>query len=416
MANESLLIRIDPEQINLSFVERVNEASDQVVQRCYHCFKCTAGCPTAFSMEYKPAQMLRMIQLGLRDAVLTNAALWRCTGCDTCGVHCPNEVSVGRVVEALRELVWGEGYLAAEAPPIDETLQSGLRALSQLGERISTWHNISGEDNQGRLVWSQNLERVPEGLERKAGIEVLYFVGCVASFFPRTYRVPQSMTSIMEAAGVDFTTLGGEEWCCGYPLLSAGLGEQIEELAQHNLAQVKAMGVKKVVTACHSCYYMWKQVYGKLIGGALELEVQHSTEFLLELIESGTISLGELKQTVTYHDPCDLGRKSGCYDPPRRVLKGIPGVSLVEMADYGRNALCCGGGGNLETFEPTLVTEVALERISQARQVGAEVLVSACQQCERTFMNALREDKTRGDKRLRVMDVSELVWRAMEKV
>jgi len=415
MVNEPSLIRVGPEQVNLSFAERVNEASGQVVQRCYYCQKCSAGCPTAFSMEYKPARMLRMVQLGLRDTVLTNAALWRCTGCDTCGVHCPNEISIGRVVETLRELVWRENYLVAEAPPIDETLQSGLRALSQLGERISTRHNISGEDNQGRLIWSQNLERIPEGLERKAGAEVLYFVGCVASFFPRTYRVPQSMTSIMEAAGIDFTTLGGEEWCCGYPLLSAGLGEQIEELAQHNVAQVKAIGVKKVVTACPSCYYMWKHVYGKL-GGELDLEVQHSTEFLVELIESGTISLGELKQTVTYHDPCDLGRKSECYDPPRRVLESIPGLSFVEMADYRENALCCGGGGNLETFEPALVTEVALQRIGQARQVGAEVLVSACQQCERTFLNALRQDKTRGDKRLRVMDVSELVWRTMEKV
>jgi len=401
--------------VDFSFANLVRERSGQDIRPCYHCQKCSTGCPTAFSMDYKPAQMLRMAQLGLRDAVLSNAALWRCTVCENCGVHCPNEVSVGRVIEALRELVWEEDYLAAEAPPLDETLRGGLRALNQLGERVSTWHNISGEDNQGRLIWSQNLERVPEGLERKKGAEVLYFVGCVASFFPRTYRVPQSMTNIMDAAGVDFTTLGGEEWCCGYPLLSAGLGEQVKDLARHNLAQVEAMGVKKVVTACPSCYYMWKQVYGKLMGGELDLEVQHSTEFLEGLIESRTISLGELKQTVTYHDPCDLGRKSECYDPPRRVLESIPGLSFVEMPDHRENALCCGGGGNLETFDPNLVTEVALQRIGQARQVGAEVLVSACQQCERTLMNALRKDKAKGNKRLRVMDVSELVLQAMEK-
>lgn len=410
MVNEPSLIRVDPEQINLSFVDRVNEASGQVVQRCYYCQKCSAGCPTAFSMEYKPARMLRMVQLGLRDAVLTNAALWRCTGCDTCGVHCPNEINIGRVVETLRELVWGEDYLAAEAPPVDETLQSGLQALSQLGERISTWHNISGEDNQERLIWSQNLERIPEGLECKAGAEVLYFVGCVASFFPRTYRVPQSMTSIMEAAGVDFTTLGGEEWCCGYPLLMAGMSAQAEETIHHNFTQLEQIEPQRLVTTCPACYHMWKHFYPEVLGEDLGVEVVHSTRLLAQLLDEGRLKLKAMPRRVTYHDPCDLGRKNDLYDAPRQLLKSIPELSFGEMSDNRQDALCCGGGGNVETFNPDLVAELSRRRLAQALDTEAQVIVSACPQCERTLAAEARREKAR----VRVMDLVELVWRALD--
>ncbi len=415
----------------VSFIEQVNQLSDQVTQLCYRCHKCTAGCPAAFAMEYGPDRILRLIQLGQLERVLASRDVWLCLGCEMCGAHCPNEISVGSVMVGLRQAAEQRGYrredceqlremLAESLVSVDDKLCEGVQRLNRLSETITTSHNVSGDDNSTRLIWSQNLEHVPEGLDGQAGAEIVYFVGCVGSFFPRSYRVPQSMTRILEAAqDTTFTTLGGDEWCCGYPLLALGQVEQAVEMARHNVAQVKALGAVRFVSSCPSCYHMWKHVYPEIVGEELAasgVEVMHATELLAELIEQGSIELGEMDLQVTYHDPCDLGRKSHVYDPPRQVLRSIPGLTFVEMSNFGQISECCGGGGNLESFDPDVVSEVSLRRVGQACAAGAQVLVSACQQCERTLMAATRRHKDARRARMRVMDLTELVLQSVEKV
>jgi heterodisulfide reductase subunit D len=425
-----------------SLMNEVNERSGQSVQMCYHCHKCTAGCPAAFAMEYGPDRVLRLIQFGQRERLLSSRDAWLCLGCEMCGAHCPNEIDINEVMIALKEMSEEVGYRVEDCQQlrelladylvqrpeavIDDRLCAGLGRLNRLSETIAGTHNISGDDNSNRLIWSQNLERIPAGLDRKQGAEVVYFVGCVASLFPRSYRVPQSFASILEASGVDFTTLGGQEWCCGYPLLSMGRLEQAKTIIEHNVAQVKELGASRVVFACPSCYHMWKYVYPRVLGeeaasgeaeaASLEgLEVLHATELLDELIAQGDIELGELDLRVTYHDPCDLGRKSHVFEAPRQVLRRIPGVTFVEMSSCGQISECCGGGGNLESFDPDVVSEVSLSRVSRACEVDAQVVASACQQCERTLTAAVRQHEEARRARMRVMDVTELVWKAMEK-
>ena len=145
---------------------------------------------------------------------------------------------------------------------------------------------------------------------------------------------------------------------------------------------------------------------GKEVG----LEVLHATEFLADLLETGNLKLHELQDNVTYHDPCDLGRKGGVIEAPRRVLAQIPGLRLVEMAENRDSSHCCGGGGNLESFAPEVSKAVARNRIRQAVEVGAGTLVSACQQCERTLANAARAERIR----IRVKDITEVVLESME--
>ena len=128
-------------------------------------------------------------------------------------------------------------------------------------------------------------------------------------------------------------------------------------------------------------------------------------------METGNLELRELRQNVTYHDPCDLGRKGGVTEAPRRVLAQIPGLRLVEMAENRDSSHCCGGGGNLESFAPEVSKAVARNRIRQAAEVGAGIIVSACQQCERTLANAARAERIR----MRVKDIAELVLEAMEE-
>jgi heterodisulfide reductase subunit D len=424
----------------ISIVDRVKRLSDQAIQLCYHCHECRAGCPVARAMDYGPDGILRLLSSPSRpmeaaERALCSRDIWLCLGCEMCGTHCPNGIDVGKVMIALRQIAAEHGYRREDCERLRQALLvremeggdqlcAGVQRLNQLSERISATHNVSGDDNSGRTIWSQNLAHIPEGLEGRQGAEIVYIVGCVGAFFPRSYRVPQSMTRILEAVQADFTTLGGQEWCCGYPLLAMGETEQARHLARHNLARVKDLGASRIVSTCPSCYHMWRFIYPELMGEEIHIEVLHATQLLAEWIATERLSLEALPLRVTYHDPCDLGRKSGVYDAPRQVLgaaapsrrsPGIPGLTFVEMSSSGQISECCGGGGNLETFDPDVVSEVALRRIDRACEVEAQVLVSACQQCERTLMNAVRHHPAARRARMRVMDVTELVCQAMDQ-
>jgi heterodisulfide reductase subunit D len=308
-------------------------------------------------------------------------------------------VAVDRILELTRGELASQGLLP--------------EALSDLDDRIARYRNISAEENEGRLIWADNLPSPPTGLGKEQA-EVAYFVGCVSSFFPRSYKVPQSLVQILDRAHVDYALLGGTEWCCGYPMFIDGELERARELIRHNVEAVQAMGAKTVVTTCPSCFHFWKHSYPAALGvERLEdvgLQVQHATEFLADLLETGDLELREVQRTVTYHDPCDLGRKGGVIEAPRRVLAQLPGLQLVEMAENRDSSHCCGGGGNLETFDPQVSQAVARSRILQAAEVGARTLVSACQQCERTLANAARAERVR----IRVKDITEVVLEAME--
>ncbi len=391
----------------------IREECGENVYLCYQCERCSSGCPTATAMRYRPAQIMRVAQFGLEENLITDASIWRCLGCDMCTAHCPHNLSVRRLVEVMRQHVMQEHYLVGGIEMLgeDEALRRGARALGMLGERISTYYNVSGEDNAARLAWTDNLEEKPEGLVRDVEADLAYFVGCVSAMFPMSYGIPQSFAAILNRAGVRFTTLGGDEWCCGFPLLMAGQLKQAEELIRHNVEQMRELGVSRLVATCPSCYHMWHHTYPEVLGEPLGLEVVHATELLSELMAEGRLELVEPRRTgvVTYHDPCDLGRKSGIFDPPREILCRIPGYTFVEMQQSREHALCCGGGGDLETFDPDLVQEVAVQRVAQAAEVGATVLVSACPQCVRTLSKAARAQKVR----VRVMDITQFVEMAL---
>jgi Fe-S oxidoreductase len=279
-----------------------------------------------------------------------------------------------------------------------------------LRDTVTSHYNISGDDNATRLIWSENLEEDTLAFRDKRQAEVAFYVGCVASFYPMVYGIPQAMVQVMERAAVDFATLGGEEWCCGYPLFTAGMEPLVAELMAHNVDRVRSMGAKMLVTTCPSCHYTWSHLYPLYDSSPLGFEVLHASQFLARLLEERQLKLGSFEQVVTYHDPCDLGRKSGIFDAPRQVIEGIPGIGFHEMDATRQEALCCGGGGDVQIVDQSVTENVADRRLDQAQRTGARVLLSACQQCKRTLMAATRRRKVR----MRVMDLAELVWRVME--
>jgi len=319
--------------------------------------------------------------------------LFQCTLCGHCEEVCPVGIPSKEIRISLRENMVKEGLELPLPGPILENLQQGK--------------NLVYSTNQDRLLWLQNIPGLsPENyLKKKA--EVACFVGSVASYYPVTYTIPQAMLHLMDKANVNFTFLGQEEWCCGWPLIGMGREEMVYELAVHNIETVEALGVKTLVCGCPSCYHVWKNLYPRFgLERNLPFEVVHSTDYFLRLLKEERIPLQDLEATATYHDPCDLGRASGIYQPPREIICRVPGMNFVEMGKHGRYATCCGGGGDLEMFFPNISKEIGELKIKEIEETGAEIVLSACQQCKRTIsLNAKRMKK-----KFRVLDVLELIF------
>lgn len=383
------------EFLDLSFASRLT-GHPEVLYSCVQCGSCTASCPTANRMTLSPQGLTRLIRLGLEEEVLASQAFWRCTSCMACATRCPRGIPILDLVIALKAYANAKGL---QAPDDVELLR----------RTIETTHNVSGDPNEERLVWSLNLPEPLVGIEGANGADLLYFVGCVASFYPRAFSIPQAFGRVLRHAGIRFTTLGGQEWCCGYPLYNAGLQGDMGELIEHNAARIRALGVRTVVFTCPSCYYAWKVLYPAVGGSDSGLRIAHAAELLAELLDDRRLHPAALPRVVTYHDPCDLGRKSGEYEAPRHVLRCLPGVELREMANIRENGLCCGGGGDVKVYDNDTTADVARRRVVQALDVGADTVVSSCQQCKRALTAAVRSLR----QPVKVLDLAELVWETL---
>jgi heterodisulfide reductase subunit D len=379
------------------FAEEVVPEWWEKLMTCFQCGTCSSSCPTAYAMDYSPRQLWQMIRLGMEPEVLSSRTFWLCTVCKSCQVRCPRGIRITDTMVALKEYSLRKG---ARVPELLVTLR----------DTIADHRNISGDDNATRLIWSQNLPHPPLGVAPpRETAEVVYFIGCVGSFYPRTYSIPQSLAELLSRAEVEFTTLGGNEWCCGYPLYVAGMRDQMAELARHNLEQIRRVQAKRIIFSCPSCYYAASHLYPDMVDVS-GLTFQHATEFIVEILAAEKLPLGPLEQAVTYHDPCDLGRKSGVYDAPREIINRIPGLELREMEASQENALCCGGGGDVEIADRSVTEAVAARRIAQVQATGAPYVASACQQCMRTLQEGARKNRIR----IRALDVVELLWLSVQ--
>jgi heterodisulfide reductase subunit D len=380
----------------------VGAVADELYLKCIRCGKCLSVCPVyretrieTLSPRGKVALYRAVGEDDLEVSEVYAGKLYTCLMCEACREACPSGVELDVIMNQVRAGLARRGLMPG--------------SLQRLSETIVAAGNISGEDNEQRLGWTANLEAMPVGLDHGGQAEVAYFVGCVSSLFPASYSIPQSLIQTFEQTGVNYALTGGGERCCGYPLLLNGEVERALEMARRNVEAVQATGATRVVMACPSCYHMWKHIYPELLDdGKLDgLEILHETEILADLAREGRLHFKPWPVTVTYHDSCDLGRKSGIFEAPRDVLRAIPELELVEMADHHENSLCCGGGGNLETYNRELAQSLPRRRLKQAQEVGAKYIFVSCQQCKRTLSGAARRERIR----LRVMDLSEVVLR-----
>ncbi len=378
-------------------ITQLRKLSYDEVAKCNKCGFCLPNCPV-YLVEGKESSAPRgrnaitraVIEERLEWSPEIEQAIFSCLGCGACTAACFPKVQTKELVFRDRECLVGEGLYPKIADRVSRFLEDK--------------HNISDEDNEERGDWKELIGDVPEGKIERDRAEVVFFVGCVASFFPMAQKIPASMARIMDRAEVDFTILGGEEWCCGFPLIGAGMPEKMKSLMQHNMEKLDETGAKSVVFTCPSCYHTWKHLYQPP-----GVKLYHSSQMLHEMVREGRIALKEIKARVTYHDPCDLGRNSGVFEEPRQVLKAIPGIELVEMPNNRQLSTCCGGGGNVEMVNPELSAKVAQMKLQAILDTGADMVVSSCQQCLRTIATRARRQKLD----LVVKDLTELVLEAM---
>ena len=351
--------------------------------------------------------------------------LYQCQMDGACDVSC----KVNRDLDPL------EVMLELRAKCVEEG--QVLPAHMVMIESLKSDDNTLGEPKAERGKWAEGLD-VKDITKDKA--DVLYFAGCRYSFDQDLRKIARDALSLLMKTGVDVGISGKEEACCGGRAFEIGYRGELTKYAEHNMETWKAAGVRTVVTPCSDCYGTFKFHYARL-GKEMNVEVLHITEYLDRLIKEGTLKpTKKVPMQVTYHDPCHLGRlsepfipwegverkvlgqvivkdppkeyrrgTSGIYEPPRDVLRSIPGLEIVEMERIKEYAWCCGAGGGVKEAYPEFALSTADERIEEAMVTGAEALVTSCSWCERNFRDALERSGTN----IKLYDVVELLIEAL---
>ncbi|MFC1860796.1 (Fe-S)-binding protein [Chloroflexota bacterium] len=327
---------------------------------------------------------------------------YRCDTCGGCDASCKrvNDAEPLRVMLDMRAKLVQDGQLLIQHMPLIENLRKEDNMM------------MGRKEDRGK--WAEGLD--VKDLTKESA-DVVFHAGCQISHDEERWDVARKAVTILKNAGVDIGIMGQDETCCGCRAYDMGYRGEFTKYAENNIEAWKTARVKTVVTACADGYYAMKRLYPEL---GSEFEVVHMVEFIDRLIKEGKIKFTKkLPMTVTYHDPCHLGRRMniyipgkaimGIYEEPRDILKAIPGVELAEMYRIKEYAWCCGAGGGVREAYPDFSLWTAGERIEEAKSTGAEAIVTACPWCERNFIDAINDKK----EKMKVYDIIELVYQAI---
>lgn len=329
----------------------------------------------------------------LLDFAISESAVWACTTCGACTEICPvgNEPFID-ILDIRRNQVLMESQFPTQ-------LQGAFQGMERHG---NPWQMAAD-----RMEWADSLDFKVPTVEENPDFEVLYWVGCAGSFDPQAQETSRAMARIMRRAGVNFAVLGNLETCTGDTARRAGNEYLFFEMALANIETLNQFKVKKIVAACPHCLHTLKNEYPEFGG---QFEVVHHSQFINDLIGSGTLKLtGPVEDTVTFHDPCYLGRHNHIYNAPRQALAQI-GTKLTEMDRHNSNAFCCGAGGAQMWKEEEEGQEaVSSHRYNQARSTGAKTLAVGCPFCNRMLTDA----NTTAGEPMRVQDIAQIVAGAL---
>jgi len=355
---------------------------------CIQCGTCTGSCPVARKANLNIRKYMREVSALGRLTVHPPNELWSCTTCSTCGVRCPKDLNPYEFLIDIRSIAVEEGQIAP-------TIRDALESIFKNG---NPWGRIRSK----RAEWSQGLNVK----HYSQGAEILYYVGCTASYDPRAQNVAKSLVKCFEAANLIFGVLGEEENCCGSEVYGMGEKGLFEFLVEENMKTFNKYSVKQLVASCPHGFNAFKNRYNQT-----SFEPLHHTQILAKLIETGKLTpQKEVNKRVIYHDPCYLGKQNNVYDEPRKVIESIRGVTLLEFDRSRSRSLCCeGGGGRMWVDIPG--PRLAEIRVKEAVEVGAEVLAVACPFCMLTMEDAVKTTGNEG--KIQVLDVAELLALAL---
>jgi heterodisulfide reductase subunit D len=348
--------------------------------------------PTAFH-----ANVVAMDK-GLLDIADVADDYVHCTQCGGCEIRCPNTLFVGDFYQARTETV--KVVRAARALLVDKGLdRDGWKAWNERTRELTNEPvlGLNGAQPQGQ----DHVRDWADGLDLPIGGETIMFVDCEAAFY-RTSNT-RATAQVLQQAGVEFGLMN-EQWCCGGPAAEMGYVEQSRAFAEHNLADWQASGVKRVIAIEPHDYIHFTEDYPAYFGSAFDIEVVQIVELVADLIREGRLELTKpINRTVTYHDPCRLNKRKNIHEAPRFILQSIPGLTFYDVDHVTQWSYCSGGGGGLPIEKPELTAEISRRRVSRARELGVDMLVSACVWSERPLATAGHEAG------IEVADIIELV-------
>ena len=376
---------------------------------CTECGRCSDNCPATktgkllspkhFTLDLRNHfNAKREGAVDLVPNVIKPEVLWACTTCRACEEQCPVNITyVDKIVQMRRHLVTMRGEFPAE--------------LGKPFEGIETNGNPWNLARVDRPAWAEGLD-VPLMADNPKA-EVLFWVGCAASYDDRAKKITRATVRLLKQAGVDFAILGQEESCTGDPARRAGNEYVFSMQAEANAATLNGYkeqgGVRRVITACPHCFNTIKNEYKDF---GVDLEVVHHADFLLGLIaEKKLLPKNAVSGRVAYHDSCYLGRYNDIYESPRQILASIPGVELVEVPEWNKKkGLCCGAGGAQMWMEEQNKDRVNVKRTLQLLDTGATTIASACPFCMTMLKDGVKSQSKEDE--VRNLDIAELLAEA----
>ena len=357
---------------------------------CMQCGICSGSCPISLKSGLNVRRIIREALLKQEVPEHREDYIWGCTTCSTCELRCPRELKPFELIIDVRNWLVEEGFI----PP---TLRDALESVYKHG-------NPWGRARAKRSEWVEdlNVKIASEG----ENIGLLYFVCCTAAYDPRVQSVARALVKIFDRSNQDFRILGNSENCCGSEVYGIGEKGLFEWLMEENLNLFKKYSIEKMVTTSPHCFNAFKNLYKEI-----NFEVNHYTQYVLDLIEKGKLKFsGRIEKTVTYHDPCFLGKRNNLYEEPRKIIENIPGVKFVEMWRSKAQSLCCEGGGGRMWFDLP-GRRLAEERVEEAEETGAEIILTACPFCLLNLEDAVKTTGREG--KIRVLDLAEFLVEAL---